>query len=112
MNDANAITAASEAAPRSGGNLPVDVDGDHPPALAHEPGEQGGVVPRPGSDLEDAHAPLELELLEHERHDRRLRRGAQRNPVHAGLGDDRLVPVDGREPFPRGEVGHEELTRD
>jgi hypothetical protein len=69
----------------------VDVDRRHCAALPHDVGYQRGVVARGCSDLQHPLAPLQTQLLEHDRHDRRLRRRAHRQPVRSPLGDERLV---------------------
>ena len=58
--------------PRVGHDVVVDVQRDHPTFAAHDVGHQRRVVAGTGADLEDPVPELKSELLEHDRHDRRL----------------------------------------
>src|SRR4051794_29139289 len=80
---------------RAGGldNVVVHIDSRHAPGRTDEEAEQRGVVAGAGPDLEDPLPRLQEELLELDRHHRRLRGGADPDAL-ALLGDDRLVAVD------------------
>jgi hypothetical protein len=84
----------------------LNVDGHHVAARVDELGQQGGVVPGPSADLQDALARPDIELLQHHRNDRRLGRRAHR-PAIDDLGRDRLVQIGALDAHLR----HEQVTR-
>jgi hypothetical protein len=86
----------------------VDVDTDDRARVADEVGEQRGVVAGPGADLEHTVARLDVQLLEHDGHDRRLGGGADGSTIGAPLGRVRLVSIG---PCGR-DIGQEHVPRD
>jgi len=82
-----------EMLPRCNHHVLVDIDGDDLSGLADEMRDERGVIAGAGTNLEDALARLQRELFEHDRHDRRLRRGTDRPPVRV-LGRERPIGVD------------------
>jgi hypothetical protein len=79
-DDASLRRTSTQSAASAARDVGVNVDRDDAPAPADQQGEQRRVIAGARADLKHAHALLELELLEHQRHDRRLRRGAQGAP--------------------------------
>jgi hypothetical protein len=53
-------------------NVLVNIDGHHLPLCTHDVREQGSIVPRAGANLQNTLPRLEIELFQHEGHDRGL----------------------------------------
>jgi hypothetical protein len=85
----------------------VDVDRRDPAVLTDDLRQQRRVVTRTRADLQDSLAGREVELLQHQGHDGRLGRGADRHAVAVGLGDDRMIAVR----LVEGDLGHEQMAR-
>jgi hypothetical protein len=77
----------------AGHQVGVDVDADHLAVRTREGGEQRGVVAGARADLQYPVAGPYVELVEHDGHDRRLGRGADRRAALIAFGDDRRVLV-------------------
>ena len=71
----------------------VDVHADDGARRTHDVPHQRGVVAGTRADLEDPLARCEGQLIQHDRHDGGLRRGADRLAVGVPLGHDRVVEV-------------------
>ena len=74
----------------------LDIHGGHRAGGADQHRHQRGVVARARADLQHAHARTQVELFEHDRHHRRLRRRAGPAPVWPGLyldGDVLIHPL-------------------
>ena len=97
-----------EVLPRSLDGVAVEVDAGHLAVLTDDATEQRGVEPGAGADLQHALAAGDAELVQHDRHDRRLRRRADRLAVAVAFGHDRLVQVH----LVRRQVGQEQVSRD
>jgi molybdopterin-dependent oxidoreductase alpha subunit len=101
------ISRLDQARPGQICEIAIDVQADHLARWTDQTGDQRGVVARAGPDLEHSLPRLHIELVEHDRHDRGLRRRADREPVRVALGDDGLVGIDllvrhtGKEHVPR-----------
>jgi hypothetical protein len=61
-----------EVRPRARRQIPVDLQRDDLSRVTDNLGHEGGIVAGARADLEDAVARLEAQLLQHDRHDRRL----------------------------------------
>ncbi|MBV2366216.1 beta-lactamase family protein [Streptomonospora sp. NEAU-YY374] len=72
---------------------PTEVDGRDLPGRAGQLRQQCGVVAGTGSDFQDVVAGLDVELVEHHRHDPRHRRTGQSCAIGRPLGDDGLLGV-------------------
>ena len=68
-----AVPARRQVLAGGGDDVGIQVHRGDPARVARQAGEQRGVVPGSGADLEHPVARLHVELLEHERHDRPLR---------------------------------------
>ncbi len=75
------VTGRSQMRPRRRDDVFVDVDRHHLALLAHHVGQEGRVVPGAGTDFQDALRRADIELLQHDGHDRWLRRGAEAAPL-------------------------------
>ena len=66
------VTDSVEARSRRCSDLGIDVDGGHGPLRSNEFGQKGRVVARARPDFEDVLAGLNIEPVQHPRHERRL----------------------------------------
>jgi hypothetical protein len=59
-------------------NVQIDIDGDDLALRANYVSHQSGVIPRTGPDFQHPMARLQVKLLQHNGHDGRLGRGADK----------------------------------